>query len=637
VASRSNIKAGRAYVELGVTDRMSRGLMAAQAKLKAFAAGVRTMGTRLAGLGAAIVAPLAATTKVFADAGSEMLDMSKRTGVSVEGLSELTYAAQQTGASTEVLEAALRRMQRSVHDAGRGTRTAVDAFGALGLSVAEVAALAPEEQFKRIAERLDGIADPTRKAALAMELFGRSGTGLLPMIEGGRAGLDKLAAQARQLGLVMTGAEAESAHAYGDAMLDLSLAARRAAFVIGGALAPMMKDLAERTTRLVAQAAQWISQNRQLVVTTLQVGAAIAAAGVALIGASYVLGGLAAGLKLAATAVAAFGTAVAAAKALLVALATPIGLVAAASGAMAGYLVYASGVGGKALGWLGQRFGDLGDDAHVAFTAIGEAMAAGDISAAAKLLWMTLKMEWVRGTTALAEVWEQFRFGLRAGHEILVAELTKVWLGLWTELRRMQTGFTNWHQKATLTVAGHLAKIMIRMKLPEEQAAYAEREKDRIVAGESARIDAEAARESAAIEQQHADAMALADTEHQERMAQIARESKERTDSLAEDLRQARREWEEAVRPPAGRTARDAGAPEALEGPDGLEKVKAALVGLDVGNVARGTFSGAALSQYAGGGQVAERTARASEQTAKNTALFAVEIARLTALLNRGQ
>src|SRR5690606_31695519 len=116
-------------------------------------------GGGMARAAAVALAPLAASAKVYADMGSRLVDMSQRTGVSVEALSELGFTADQSGSDLATLEAGLRKMQRTLKAAAGGSETAQEALGLLGLTVAELAGLAPDEQFKRLADRLAGIED----------------------------------------------------------------------------------------------------------------------------------------------------------------------------------------------------------------------------------------------------------------------------------------------------------------------------------------------------------------------------------------------------------------------------------------------------------------------------------------------
>src|SRR5262245_60668655 len=109
----NNIRAGGAFVEFFSKDgKLVGSLNKLSARFKAFGTSITSMGQRFATAGVLFATPLLASAKAFADAGSEMLDMSQRTGVSVEALSELGYAASQSGSNIEELETALKFMQR---------------------------------------------------------------------------------------------------------------------------------------------------------------------------------------------------------------------------------------------------------------------------------------------------------------------------------------------------------------------------------------------------------------------------------------------------------------------------------------------------------------------------------------------
>ncbi|HMQ17314.1 MAG TPA: hypothetical protein PKC49_15210, partial [Phycisphaerae bacterium] len=89
MADTKGIRAGRAFVELGVSDKLTKGLQAAEKRLKAFGEGLRSVGTKLAAIGGTALTALFGTAKTFADMGDSLDEMSARTGVSVETLSEV--------------------------------------------------------------------------------------------------------------------------------------------------------------------------------------------------------------------------------------------------------------------------------------------------------------------------------------------------------------------------------------------------------------------------------------------------------------------------------------------------------------------------------------------------------------------
>ena len=101
--------------------------------------------------------------------------MSKRTGFSVEALGELKFAAEQSGTSIETIEKASFKLSGVLLDAENGLVGAKDALAQLGLKAEDLKALSPEEQFQTIANALSGVESASDKAALAQDLFGKSG------------------------------------------------------------------------------------------------------------------------------------------------------------------------------------------------------------------------------------------------------------------------------------------------------------------------------------------------------------------------------------------------------------------------------------------------------------------------------
>jgi len=67
MADTRGIRAGRAYVELGVADKLTKGLEKAQARLKAFGEGLQRIGKGLATLGGSVLAPIMLGVKAFTE------------------------------------------------------------------------------------------------------------------------------------------------------------------------------------------------------------------------------------------------------------------------------------------------------------------------------------------------------------------------------------------------------------------------------------------------------------------------------------------------------------------------------------------------------------------------------------------
>jgi len=411
------VRAGKAFVELFADDsQLVRGLKGAEKRLKAWGKSISSVGATLGALGGAVLAPMLAAAKSFADVGSQLNDMSARTGVSAEALQELGFGAEQTGASVEDLETGLRKMQKSVGSAASGSQSAQDALAALGLTVGDLMSLNPEQQFKLIGDRLSRIGDPTLKAAAAMELFGKSGTKLLPMLEGGKAGLAGWAKQARDLGIVLSNDDVKAADDFGDKLDIIGKVIGVTTAKIGAALVPVLMDVAQVITDVATKVSAWISENRPLISIIFQVAAGVAAAGVALVALGGAISAVGTVLGVLATGLTVIGG-------LIGFLLSPIGLVIAGMTALGAIFLTQTQAGGDALDWLGKQFQGLLGTAKTTFGGIADALKAGDIGLAMKILALGLKVEWVKLTTALTTAWIDFQ---KVFAEI-TGEIDRVW------------------------------------------------------------------------------------------------------------------------------------------------------------------------------------------------------------------
>ena len=645
------IRAGRAFVELFADDTiLVRGLRRAEKRLRAFGQSVQRLGLRIAAASAAVMTALFGAAKSFASMGDRIAKMARRTGLSVEALSELEFAASQSGVQLEVLEAGLRRMQRSIYDAERGLSTATDALHELGLSVSALNGLAPEDQFKLLAERISRIEDPTKRAALAMSLFGRGGTALLPLFERGAAGIEELQAKARELGLTMSGEDARAAEVLTDTLDRLWRVVRMGVFRIGAALAPAIKELSERITRITKRVSDWVNRNRHLVVSVAKLAAMALAGGLAIAALGTILVGLAKGIAFLATTISVAMAVFKALAAVIAFLATPVGLVVAAVAALGGVILYVTGAGGRALSWLGDRFRALAERARETFGGIGDALAAGEIGLAARILWLGLKMEWARGVNALEALWLGFRnFFIRIGHDTwtgLLAAVQIVWNAIengWIDtvayLGSAWSRFTSffsvsWERmKAIAARAWEWIKGLFSRSAREgRQEAYTRINRERDAAIERldsqrdqdlARREAERERRREAAARLHEATLAQLGMENLAKHQELDAEYERRMAENEADLDAARREWQDAIEEARQRRqARDLeGAPDDIESRLGRAfEDMGDLLSDQVAKInARGTFvaanvlglqAGDATDRMAGGIEKIERNTR---------------------------
>lgn len=129
-------------------------------------------------------AALGAAIKQSLDFADNLTKMSDRTGIGAVALQRLDAVAKASGNTLEQVAGAVNRFQRDL-----ASGKADDKIRALGLSVQELKALSPDEQFFAIARAIKQIEDPAQQARVAMELFGRAGAEMLPTLKADVDGL----------------------------------------------------------------------------------------------------------------------------------------------------------------------------------------------------------------------------------------------------------------------------------------------------------------------------------------------------------------------------------------------------------------------------------------------------------------
>lgn len=604
MAGAKGIRAGRAFVELFADDTaLARGLRRAQKRLQAFGEGARTLGTRIAASGAAILAGFGAAVGVFISAGDALDKMSGRTGISVEALSELGYAAAQSGANLETLEKGVRTMQKAIVEAAGGTKTYVDALADLGLTAKDLQGLSPEEQFTVIADRISKIEDPTRRAAIAMQVLGRAGTALLPLMSGGAQGIEELREAARDLGLTVSTETATNAARLGDRIDDLKSVVRATAIAVGDALAPTLEKVVVSITRVAVAVQRWIKGNQALVLTAAKAAVAVVVIGGAIFGvglaaaiASVAIGGLI-GI------ISAVGAVLGGVLAVLGAILSPIGLlVAAILGATVAFFRFTA-VGQAAIDWLGERFAELSDIATRAFGGIRDALLAGDISLAAQVLWAGLKVLWLDGTKEIRDTWSGGVVLMRRIFSSVVSGMQAVWTRFGAGVRSAWEATQNW-----------LAK-----RFTELQGVF---DSSLDVEGVKRGLDELSASNLARIAKQADDALTALDKQQAAKEQEILGDAVDRLDERRKALEDAKKELDEVVE--QARRRREEGDATRADRPSlrdrfgdllDFDGIAAAVQKVSV----QGTFNAAAVGGLAGSSPAQERAAKAAEETARNT------------------
>lgn len=139
--------------------------------------------------------------------GDQIQKAAARAGTSASAMSKLAAAAGQVDVDIDSLSKGFKELQVSISKAASGSDGQARLFDALGVSVQSLRAMRPEEQLAVIADQLSKVADPTDRARVGAELFGRTYLALVPILERGGSGIRDLVREQERLGNTFSDAQ----------------------------------------------------------------------------------------------------------------------------------------------------------------------------------------------------------------------------------------------------------------------------------------------------------------------------------------------------------------------------------------------------------------------------------------------
>jgi hypothetical protein len=146
--------------------------------------------------------------------------LSEKTGVAVEDLSALSFAAKMSDVPFEGLAKGIEKLSKAMlglEDSPKGN-AASQAIRNLGVETknADGTLRSASAVFIDISEKFSRMKDGAEKTGLALQIFGKAGAELIPLMNQGAAGIEALMAKAKELGVVLTKEDVEAAQHFND-------------------------------------------------------------------------------------------------------------------------------------------------------------------------------------------------------------------------------------------------------------------------------------------------------------------------------------------------------------------------------------------------------------------------------------
>ena len=149
-------------------------------------------------------------TEKTAEYGHEVELAAQKTGMSTDAVQEWGVASKMAGGSMEGMIQGLRKFSQEIVHAEEGQKQSVDGFNKLGIAADDLKGMKIDDLMLKIADSFKEHADGANKDALAVQMFGRAGLTLIPILNLGREGIQQYKEMAHQLGAVMSKEDVES-------------------------------------------------------------------------------------------------------------------------------------------------------------------------------------------------------------------------------------------------------------------------------------------------------------------------------------------------------------------------------------------------------------------------------------------
>lgn len=211
------LKLDSSEYDKGLDDAGKKGSSFGQAMKTA--GGVAAAGMVAVGAAAVNVTKGIATAAAETAAYGDTIDKnSQKLGLSAAAYQEWDYVLNLAGTSMGDMSTGMKTLTNQIDDAKNGSEDAAKRFAALGISMDDLGNMSREDAFKAVVAGMQQMEDSTERAALANDLFGKSGQNLTPLFNMTAEATQEAIDRANEYGMVMSDDSVKAAADYQDAL-----------------------------------------------------------------------------------------------------------------------------------------------------------------------------------------------------------------------------------------------------------------------------------------------------------------------------------------------------------------------------------------------------------------------------------
>lgn len=263
---------------LSATDKMSRVIDQAvgkstkkltefQKKANLIGGGFQKVGLSILGAGVATGTALLAMSKSTAAHAKEISLASQKIGMSQEGFQVYSKAAEIAKIDTEKFQSGVERLMKNQYASVTGNKKMAQAFASIGVSANDSQGHLKKTDvlLKEISDKFQKAPNGAIKTALAIQLFGKSGANMIPLLNQGSKSLETLKNEMRKTSELIDDEGVASSAEFNRKLREMSDRIEGTKNKIGLALMPAFTELSEKLLSVIDRVTNWIDKNKALI------------------------------------------------------------------------------------------------------------------------------------------------------------------------------------------------------------------------------------------------------------------------------------------------------------------------------------------------------------------------------------
>jgi len=253
-----NLKEEMAQVEQ--MKKMQETIVEAHLAVRKFARDIQLLGT-------AITTAFSAIIYKAAEAGDNIVNLSRRTGMSVEELSKWGYVAKQAGTDLDTIITTTKRLVTAMDGAAKGGKEQQKAFADLRIAYEDAnKKLRPlNDVLYDLADEIKNTENETEALAKAASVLGyRAGPEIVAFLKLGSREIKAMGDEAQRSGAIMDTLRAEALDKLDDSLDTIRASLANFAASIAESLVPSLRSIIQWATNIIARFGEWRERNQAL-------------------------------------------------------------------------------------------------------------------------------------------------------------------------------------------------------------------------------------------------------------------------------------------------------------------------------------------------------------------------------------